>query len=362
MVHRGLPAVALTLLASAAPVAAEIAVDHAGVECVIAGRNPRLEATVPAGAEVARARVHFRPETSPGWYVVEMTRAGAVLTGVLPRPTKSLKAFRYYIEVTDAAFAAARTAEFAPVVVESAAGCSGKMVAATETAVSVVLTPPGGAPPLPIGFSPSGVTTAASTAAASGATASGAAAGSAAAGGGGIGATTIIIGGAVVAAGAAVAVTSGGGDDGGSRDGSGDGNNNAGGGGGGNSGGGNGGGGTAPGGGGGGPNLPTAVVYDVFFQPSPPGLDVSACAGRSVTWCCQPIAIAPDGAFDDTWSMNDPNTMRVTGRATGGTLQATISCTNGGASGSITATGDASGYRGAFDFRGQRGSVTITPK
>ena len=339
-------AVLAAVLALAAPAAfPDVAVDHAGVQCVVADRYPRLEASVPAGAAIARARVYFRPEAAPGWYVVDMKRAGTTLTGVLPRPQKSLQAFRYYIEVTDAAFAAARTPEFAPVVVGSAASCADKVVAATETSATVLLTPPGGAPPIPIGFAPSGVTAAATGSAAAGA---------ASAGGGGIGTTALVVGGVAVAAGAAaVAVGSGGGDGDGNRDGNGDGNA----GGGGSGGGGGGGGGTTPGGGGG-PTPPT--VYNIAFLPAPPGMDVSACAGRSLQWSSQAASAGADGVIDTTWAPNEPNTMRVTGRVTAAGFEATLACVSGGAPGSISAAASGAGYRGSWNFRGQSGTVDIT--
>lgn len=323
--RRCVPVLAVLLMSMLppAPGTGEITIAHTGVQCVVAERFPRLEAQVPAGVEVARARIHFRPESSKVWYSVDMARTGHALAGMLPRPKKSLPSFRYYIEVTDAAFASSRTAEYAPVVADNAAACRDKVQAATETTAVVLLLPPSGAPPIPAGFASSGVTT----------TTAGGAAGAAAVGGGGIGATTVIVGGVLVAAGAGVAVATGGGDDGSSgNDGRGE----------------NGG----PGGG-------NPVTYSVLFEPSPPGIDVSPCGTSAPSYCCQVVNVRADGNFAETWSPSAPNTLRVVGRATATTFEATLTCVSGGPSGSINATGASDVYHGSFDFRGSRGSVTV---
>jgi hypothetical protein len=51
--------------------------------------------------------------------------------------------------------------------------------------------------------------------------------------------------------------------------------------------------------------------------------------------------------------------MRITGRVTATTFEATMTCVSGGPSGSITATGSTDLYRGSFDFRGSRGSARV---
>lgn len=336
--YAALLAVAGVSLLSPATGMAEIAITHSGVQCVVAERFPRFEAQVPAGVELVRARIHFRPESSAAWYSVGMARTGDALTGSLPRPRKSLPSFRYYIEVTDAAFASSRTAEFAPIVADSRAGCSDMIQAATETTAAVLLMSPSGAPSIPAGFASTGVTT----------TAAGGAAGAAVSGGGGVGATMAIVGGVVVAGGAALAVAGRGGD-GGSGENDGDGN-----------GGGPGGSpGNTPGGSPGVGVGGNPVRYSVLFEPSPPGIDVSACAGSRVTWSSQSVNVRPDGTFDETWAPSQPNTMRVTGRATATTFEATLACVSGGPSGTITATGSTDLYLGSFDFRGSRGTARV---
>jgi hypothetical protein len=328
-------------LTGAAPVlAAEI--DHQAVDCVVAGTFPRLEARFTPSDAIGRARVFFRPATASAWYSVTMQPESAGFVGVLPKPLPSLKKFIYYIEVTDSALAMSRTAEFTPAVVSGAGACKDKVVAGALSSATVALEAPVGAPALPAGFAPSGVASAASAAPV----------GSAASGAGmstGLKAALIVGAGAAAAAGVAVAA---GGGDGGSENGESAGSGSGGGG-----GGAPGGGGTAPGqnpGSGG----PTALT--VFFLPNLPGIDVSACAGRSLTWCCQNVTPDPSGNFNNTWSPNEPNVLRVTGSANETTFNASLACVSGSGSGSITATGGGGTYEGSWTFAGQRGNVRVT--
>jgi len=180
-------------------------IDHRPVECATAGKFPRLEASFDPAATVATARVVFQG-LSKDWYSVTMTAAGTAYSGVLPKPTKSLKSFRYYIEVTDASFGTNRTAEFVAEVVDSASACRGKLMAGALASASVILHSPVGVAVLPAGFSSAGVV-AGSAAASSGVDGAGAAG----AAGGGLSATTIgVVGGAVVVGAVAAAELSGG--------------------------------------------------------------------------------------------------------------------------------------------------------
>jgi hypothetical protein len=318
------------------PVAADgPAIEHAAVSCVVAEKHPRMTARIEPLSRVARASLHFRSGAGGGWYVVAMKAKEGAFEGVLPQPKKSLKAFAYYIEAADTAFATSRTPEYAAQVVDGPAACEGKMMAGALGSASVVLEAPPGAPALPVGFAPTGV----AATSAGGAVA----AGTAAAGGGGA-TTLLLVGGGVAAAGAAVAVAAshgGGGDSGSGTSGSGS------------SGGGTGG--SAPGGG-------TRTSFDVAFLPSPPGIDVSPCAGRMVTWCCQVLDADASGNFDFTWAPSEPNTLRVTGRVTDTAVTATLSCTNGAASGSLTATGSGGTYQGSFSLGTSHGNVTVSRK
>jgi hypothetical protein len=296
------------------------AIDHAPVGCVVAEKFPRMDARIEPLFSVAKATLHFRSATGGPWYVVAMKSESGAFEGILPKPKKSLKAFHYYIEAADTAFATSRTAEYTTQVVDVPGACQGKKVAGVVASASVLLEVPAGAPAIPVGFAPAGIagTAAGTTAAATGA----------AAGGGGIATTVLLVGGGVAAAGAAVAVAAG---HGGGSKGSGSGN----------------------------PGGSSGSLYDISFLPSPPGIDVSTCAGRPLTWCCQNVNGDAAGNFDATWAPSEPNTARITGRATDTTFTATLTCTNGATSGSLSASGSGGTYQGSFSFGASRGSITV---
>jgi hypothetical protein len=193
-----------------------VTIEHHAVGCAAAGKFPRLEARLAPAETVATARLVFQGQTND-WYSVAMKPEGAVFVGVLPKPKKELKSFRYYIEVTDKALGTNRTADFTASVVDGSGACNGKTMAGALGTASVVLQGPAGAAALPAGFASTGVAvagSAAGTGSAVGATGAagsgagvsgGAAAGAAGAGGGGLSATTIGVVGGVVAGGALVA-------------------------------------------------------------------------------------------------------------------------------------------------------------
>lgn len=321
----------------------DIGIDHQPVACAVAGKFPRLDARFAPGDAVAAARIVFQPENTVHWYSVAMKAEGAAFTGVLPQPKKELKAFQYYIEVTDKSLGTSRTANYTTTVASTAVACEGKVVASSVASASVLLEAPAGAPTLPIGFASDGVVVAGRAAAAAGSGSGGSAAGAGAAGagavgagvaaaaGGGIGTAAVIgiVAGAAAAAAAGVAVA--GARDGDGEDGSDDGD-----------------------------DAWIRVHYSVAFEPSPPGIDVSACAGRALTWSSQSVGADASGNFNETWAPNEPNTMRVAGQVTSTTFQATLTCVNGARSGSISASGSNGTYRGTFEFGASRGQVTIT--
>jgi hypothetical protein len=328
------PAVAALALVPTFAAAQEVHIDHAAVGCVVAEQYPVLTARFDPADKVSRAAVHFRTAASPQWYSVAMQAEADGYRGILPKPTKGLERFEYYIDVTDRAFAVARTPEQSAQVVADAMGCQGKMMAGTSAAstAAILVQGPAGAPIVPAGFASTGVTSAAATAAVTGAAVgagaaaavAGAAAGASTGGGLGAGAIAAIVGGGAAVAGAAVAVASGGGDDG------------------------------TDGGG-----APQPIQYSVIF-PQFPGIDVSVCAGRSVTWNGQSIVVFTNNpAFDTTWSPNEPNTLRVTGTATDTAFNANIACVNGAASGTISATGTGGSLQGSFTLGSQRGPVNV---
>jgi hypothetical protein len=197
---RTVPAfVALMVVTADAASASGPIIHHEGVGCVAAERYPHFQAAFEPSDGVSRARVFFRTEPTKAWYAIAMKSDGSAFVGTLPRPRKSLKAFDYYIEVVDREFGVNRTAEYRADVVSSPAACQqGRVMAGAAGSAAVTIEAPAGAPAVPAGFSPAGVTTAASTTAAAG--------GAAAGGGGGLSGTTLGIIGGAAAAGGAVAV------------------------------------------------------------------------------------------------------------------------------------------------------------
>jgi hypothetical protein len=176
-------------------------IDHKAVACAVAEQFPRLEARLTPADGVGRARVFFRTEGSPAWYAVAMKREGEVFAAALPKPKKSLKQFRYYLEVADTGLATTRTEEYATSVVSGPGGCTKGLMAAVMSGASVLLEVPAGAAAIPVGFSSAGVAAASSTATVAGGSAA------ASSGGGGLGTGAIVGGlGVVAAAGTVVAV------------------------------------------------------------------------------------------------------------------------------------------------------------
>ncbi len=349
---------------------------HRPVGCALAESFPLLEARFAPAADVAIARVLFQAQSAE-WYSVKMKAEGPVFTGVLPRPKKNLKSFRYYIEVTDKALATNHTIQYVIAVVDNHGACKGTLLAGPLGSASVLLERPAGAPALPAGFASSGVvavagpgsaTRAAGSAPASGVVSATPAAGTTGAGdapapptatgktgatgtpgttaatgktsasaraagqrgGRGVGTTTLVLGGLAVAGGAvAVGAFRRGAEDSVSTPGT--------------------------------PATPTGppAFWDVAFLPSPPGLDASVCAGSPAM--LSSLRVAPDAAgnFNTLWPVSSP-VLRAFGQALSTGFQATLACVTSDQSGSISATGSFSGYSGTFRFGAQQGQVTIT--
>jgi hypothetical protein len=317
--------IGLALLVAAIPSLAQgPAIEHAPVGCVVADKFPLFEARVSPAESVGRARVYFRGSGN-AYYTVEMKPESGTFRAVLPKPKKDLGQVHYYIEVVNQAFAESRTAEYVAEVAGDAASCSKKgAMAAVAGSASLIVTAASGAPAIPAGFSAAGITSAGAAA--------GAGAAGAASTGGGIGATALVVGGLAIAGGAvAVGAAKGGGEEPTDP-------------------------GSGPNGGG-----PTGAVYSVGFVPTLPGLDVSACAGRPLNWGSQALSVPnTTGGFDDVWSPNEPNTLRIAGQLSATSFQAAISCVNGARSGTISATGANGNYNGTFEFGNSRGQVTVT--
>ena len=317
-VPRGLlPLLVVALAVPRATAAEPPAISHAAVGCVVAEKFPRLEAHIAPPDAVARAVVHFRTDPARPWYAVAMKPEGDAFAGVLPKPKGSLKAFQYYIDVTDRAFASSRTPEYTTTVVSGPGACQGKMMAGALSAASILLEVPLGAPLVPAGFGSAGV------AAAGSGTAAASAAGAAGGGGAGIGTVAAIVGGGAAVAGAVVVAKAAGGDESS----------------------------------GGGDSTARGRLYGVMIPL--PGIDVSVCAGRPTSWTSQNVDADSNGRFDTTWAPNQPNTLRVVGTVTDTAFNATLTCVSGNGSGSMAATGGGGTYQGTFTFGAQRGSITV---
>ena len=135
--------------------AASLQITPQGIDCVLADRFPRIEAFLTPADQVSFARVLFRTKDSEGWYWVRMDREVDRFVAVLPKPTKGLKDFRYYVEATDTEFETVQTPEYGPQVVTDAETCRGRMVAKTVASGQVITHVPAGykVPPVPGGFS-----------------------------------------------------------------------------------------------------------------------------------------------------------------------------------------------------------------
>ncbi len=205
MPKRLLQALAVLVVSSSSAAAQTLSIDHSAVACVVAEKFPRLEARFVPGDAVAKARVFFQTGNAKHWYAVAMKPEVGGFSGVLPKPKKSLNAYRYYIEATDKSLGTSRTAEYTTSVVTGPGGCKGKMMGGGLGSAAVTLEVPAGAPAVPAGFSSSGLTAAGVAGAAAVATGA-AVAGTAAGGGISTGVIVAVAGVAAAGAGAAVAV------------------------------------------------------------------------------------------------------------------------------------------------------------
>lgn len=85
-------------------------VEHQPVPCTVAGAPLTLCATVTSEAQMARARVYFRPLREKFFSFVDMDFGGMSWCGTLPAPREGkLKALEYYVQAIDAQFESQRT-------------------------------------------------------------------------------------------------------------------------------------------------------------------------------------------------------------------------------------------------------------
>lgn len=216
-------------LRAAPPPAGEPArIAHDAVQCVVAGRHPRLQACFTPAEAVARAQVQFRGGEDGPWYSADMTADGACRSALLPKPARGLATVHYFIEAVDRVSGIVRVpasspaSAFAARVVETEAQCgAGQRTAASLPRGAVVIGVARDAEGRPVpaeavrsaedraslsGFSRDGVTMA-STGVRPGRTSPVATAAGGTAGGGLGGAeTAIVVAGGVVAAGVVAAI------------------------------------------------------------------------------------------------------------------------------------------------------------
>jgi len=164
-----MPAVAtlaLVLAPAAKGRAAPLEIRHQPISCLPLYRYARVTATAVPADVLARAEIQFRTGPAAAWYSIQMTDRGARWSALLPSALPSLPGFEYRIVMTSRTLAVSTTPAFAVRVEASSEACA----AATEDAldsVIVVHVPPGApiVPPVPPGFSPTGVVAASAQAA-----------------------------------------------------------------------------------------------------------------------------------------------------------------------------------------------------
>ena len=140
----------LVVLCSPAVLPAQgVAIDHKPVQCIVAGKYPKMNACFSPASILSRSRVFFRVEGAPKWYYVEMASDAPCFTGILPKPKKDLvqKKIEYYVQATDKAFEEGQTETFLPIVVANESECQDLPVAPFVTNASVAVFPS-----LPAGF------------------------------------------------------------------------------------------------------------------------------------------------------------------------------------------------------------------
>jgi hypothetical protein len=156
------PVVALVALALAEGV---LQIEHQPLTCVRLDQYARVTAKAEPAAEVAAAELQFRAGQT-GWYRTPMARTVDGWTALLPRPTTARDAFEYRVAFTSvrAEEVAATRSTMVPVTTTCAAA------AESAVATAIVVRVPEGVPvvpPVPAGFSPTGVVSVEAAAAAS---------------------------------------------------------------------------------------------------------------------------------------------------------------------------------------------------
>ena len=140
---RATPALVLALAYPAVGTAQGLTIDHKKVDCVVAGKHPRMAACFAPSSQLARGRVYFRPQDVSSWYYVEMKSAALCHEGVLPKPSRKLVGTQvvYYVEAADKSYSVGRTDDFTTTVVRTAEECKNRVVAPFVGRASVAVSP-----------------------------------------------------------------------------------------------------------------------------------------------------------------------------------------------------------------------------
>jgi len=99
--------------------------------------------------------------------------------------------------------------------------------------------------------------------------------------------------------------------------------------------------------------------YSIAFRPLLAGPDLGVCGATPNPICAQSFTPRGElGVFNEIWEPSRP-VLAVSGSVTDTNFSMTMQCTNGRASGSVTATWDGEKYVGTWTFNGASGTVRI---
>ncbi len=150
-----LPALCVT---AAQAVAAPVEIQHEPLACVPAARFVSVVAQASPPERVLRAELQFRVDPQGAWYAIPMRKLPGGWSALLPRATRSLARFEYWIVMAGRGFADLHSPVFSVRVSDDPAGCGVQGEASVDASI-VVRVPKGApiAPPVPAGYDPAGV-------------------------------------------------------------------------------------------------------------------------------------------------------------------------------------------------------------
>ena len=151
-------AVVLMALSPAAAYAAGIDIRHEPLDCVPSDQYIRIAAQGSPPDQVKSAELQFRVDSGGAWYSTPMTEKDAEWSATLPRPSRSLGRFEYRVRMTSADPVTTETPPATVSVRDDPAACASAGLSSVSSSI-VVRVPPGApvVPPVPAGFSPTGV-------------------------------------------------------------------------------------------------------------------------------------------------------------------------------------------------------------